>query len=745
MVFRTTSTRLPQFFIFLFFFFPLPDFPRTSFYKMAQATASPFPDPAAYYPIVGIQDGLDPDTTHPLRKVGIRMELDSWYDAPDLVYENQRALFFPAFKRFTEMKPTEKFSFFQIAGIHGYPEDVPWDEPGMVKGEDSYCPHGRIIFTTWHRAYLLLFEQVIYTLMKERAHEFPESDRAELLEAAESWRLPYWDVALKRNDPSKPGEAANFNVPKVFRLTEVNIRLPVPVMAGLPGAPAQPGYPNALYQFTMPLDERGHKISMGHDSLGDLKIIDVKTRDKDKKPVTVPFSQCFTTSRRPTAQTFEAWAEGEQNNDGVAQVLQNYKWKDESGSLTESLREAFYKLFTIEKFEDFGTAKPPAERRKDMAFDSAEGLHNSLHNWLGGEVVRVGDQGKAVVGHMHEVPVAAFDPIFWFHHNNIDRLWAIWQVLWDGTANDWFDPGREPGDDSPEDDLRPFHRDAAGSYWNSNRVRETTALGYTYPWLEKWQHTRPDGTYDKEAHKAEVIKQLTKAYNSPRSAAERSKLTRDPGEADGFGLMSIPKLMAATHRDSLLDLTVNDYVVNVIYEKLGLAGGQPFTVHIFIGQVPTDPLPYDFHRDGATLVGEVFNFTARPTDCANCRSQAEQRTLCTGRVTLTNALITRWKNQIRHEPTGDVLASMEPADVVKFLAGNLHWRVTSAGQLVEPLDERIPSLKVSLAVGKADHFADVTKLSRFYDYKGAFEPTLGRPGGAGPEDGLYPEGEEFHT
>ena len=89
-----------------------------------------------------------------------------------------------------------------------------------------------------------------------------------------------------------------------------------------------------------------------------------------------------------------------------------------------------------------------------------------------------------------------------------------------------------------------------------------------------------------------------------------------------------------------------------------------------------------------------------------------------------------------------VLASMKPEDVATFLKGDLHWRVTSAG-LVDP--ERVKGLRVSLAVGRADHFKDVTKLSRFYGYKGAFEPTKRRPRGAGREDGLYPEGREYRV
>jgi len=86
--------------------------------------------------------------------------------------------------------------------------------------------------------------------------------------------------------------------------------------------------------------------------------------------------------------------------------------------MTEGLREAFFKLFTIENFEDFGTTNPfkADPPRKDLPFDSSEGIHNSLHNWCGGPIASIGSEGKGVVGHMSEVPVAAFDPIFWFHH-----------------------------------------------------------------------------------------------------------------------------------------------------------------------------------------------------------------------------------------------------------------------------------------------------------------------------------------
>ena len=68
------------------------------------------------YPIVGIQDGLDPDKQKLLRKVELRLELDEWYQSQLPVHLNQRALFFPAFWRFSQLEPQEKLSWFQVAG-----------------------------------------------------------------------------------------------------------------------------------------------------------------------------------------------------------------------------------------------------------------------------------------------------------------------------------------------------------------------------------------------------------------------------------------------------------------------------------------------------------------------------------------------------------------------------------------------------------------------------------------------------
>ncbi|HEU5003946.1 MAG TPA: tyrosinase family protein [Actinomycetota bacterium] len=43
-----------------------------------------------------------------------------------------------------------------------------------------------------------------------------------------------------------------------------------------------------------------------------------------------------------------------------------------------------------------------------------EQIHNNVHVWVGGT--------------MSEIPLAAYDPVFWAHHTMIDRLWRLWQL-----------------------------------------------------------------------------------------------------------------------------------------------------------------------------------------------------------------------------------------------------------------------------------------------------------------------------
>jgi Common central domain of tyrosinase len=55
-------------------------------------------------------------------------------------------------------------------------------------------------------------------------------------------------------------------------------------------------------------------------------------------------------------------------------------------------------------------------------------MHNGLHGWLGG-----------AFGQMSDPSYSPFDPLFYLHHCNIDRLWAMWQM--DGHASEYPSTG----------------------------------------------------------------------------------------------------------------------------------------------------------------------------------------------------------------------------------------------------------------------------------------------------------------
>lgn len=60
--------------------------------------------------------------------------------------------------------------------------------------------------------------------------------------------------------------------------------------------------------------------------------------------------------------------------------------------------------------------------------ESLEDPHNTLHGLLGG-------RGSPLTAAMGFVETAAFDPVFWFHHCNMDRLFHIWQTTPNNSAS----------------------------------------------------------------------------------------------------------------------------------------------------------------------------------------------------------------------------------------------------------------------------------------------------------------------
>lgn len=103
----------------------------------------------------------------------LRYEITQFFeqmlDTKDDAMRKQWTLFVKGLERFKSLPVNERLSYFQVAGVHGYPlqewdgADPPRQTPvGKTKpGENpfgGYCHHNTIAFPTWHRPYMLLYE-----------------------------------------------------------------------------------------------------------------------------------------------------------------------------------------------------------------------------------------------------------------------------------------------------------------------------------------------------------------------------------------------------------------------------------------------------------------------------------------------------------------------------------------------------------------------------------------------------------
>ena len=114
-------------------------------------------------------------------------------------------------------------------------------------------------------------------------------------------------------------------------------------------------------------------------------------------------------------------------------------------------------------------------------------LHNGLHTWFGAGC------------HMSSVVVSPFDPMFYLHHCNIDRLWAMWQM--DGHATEYPATGGNPGHNRNEP-MYPWVGSLAGYASNLAfppiSLPDFSALGIKTP-ADVLDHRAMGYSYDTQA------------------------------------------------------------------------------------------------------------------------------------------------------------------------------------------------------------------------------------------------------
>ncbi|KAI9644994.1 hypothetical protein NHQ30_007029 [Ciborinia camelliae] len=256
-------------------------------------------------------------------------------------------------------------------------------------------------------------------------------------------------------------------------------------------------------------------------------------------------------------------------------------------------------------------------------YGNIESTHDVVHVLLG---------GTSYSGHMSIVPVAAFDPIFWFHHANVDKFLSLWQALYPDT---YVDPAVQSSDTftitrgSVEDQnsvLTPFHKNTNGNFYTSADVRNPETLGYSYPEIINHPSNR-------------TLKQTITALYGGRAASSfsRRQPTSDP---------SLPR----------------DYIVKIDIPWTAL--NSSYSVAVFLGKSTAQPSAWARDPSFVGMHTTLYSHRMAPNDV-----------ITSSNVHLSDALLEKHQE--------GALEDLHEETIVKYLRENLEWRAERGGREVD--------------------------------------------------------------
>lgn len=263
----------------------------------------------------------------------------------------------------------------------------------------NLCQHAWEEFLTWHRLYLYLFEQ-------------------HLQDCDSSVTLPYWDWT----DNATPDVGAS-----LFDAAAAN-----------PSIKTDNGVIPKAYRCFL-TQEGWDQLKAGHvvppDALD--KLLKIVEGGKD-----------YNSGLRLFRAAGINYGENKSGDNAIIQKLAEVnplwhplRWPGgDQGLIFEAYPtpEDVQNILKIPNFFNFGSGP-----MNDHFFGALENIHNLIHNFSGGANpnYKIGSNPsdrdhEPQFGDMVNAGVTAYDPIFWGHHSNVDRLWAQWSSLHAGAGPD---------------------------------------------------------------------------------------------------------------------------------------------------------------------------------------------------------------------------------------------------------------------------------------------------------------------
>lgn len=304
-----------------------------------------------------------------------------------------------AWKGIKELPYTDLKSFFKLGGYHGEPfRGAGWGSSAYWGG---YCNHGNVLFPTWHRVYLLKLEEALQSI-----------------KGCEDVMLPFWDETDEYSRTNGiPWPLTN----EYFELDGKQI-------------------PNPLRSFVFPVNITDH-ISGDDPNY---------SKPKGYETVRYPLSGIvgnekeIATTNAHNAQYPDYNTNVEILNDNVKNWLNSHIVVD-GKTIETHVAKQYRDCLEAPNYTVFSNTSSAAEWNMERAtMDPVTGEpipgsykvvvplespHNSIHLAVGGCDIPNYDRSPidGANGDMGENDTAGLDPIFYFHHCNVDRMFWLWQ------------------------------------------------------------------------------------------------------------------------------------------------------------------------------------------------------------------------------------------------------------------------------------------------------------------------------
>jgi tyrosinase len=297
-----------------------------------------------------------------------------------------------AWKGIKELPAKDKRSFFVLGGYHGEPfRGAGWGNSAYWGG---YCQHGNVLFPVWHRIYLYKLEEALRSIP-----------------GCEEVTLPFWDECSV--------DSLEHGIP--WALTNENFELDGETI------------PNPLRSYTFPVNIVDH--------------IDGNAPNYSKpvgyETVRYPYSGLVGTPADKKASkahndqyTYDASVQI--LNDNVSAWLKQ-KIVIKGKTVSTGVYQAYVDCLNAPNYTVFSNTTSAAnwnDNRPQVV--PLESPHNKMHLAVGGfDYPGAPDFSRipGANGDMGENDTAGLDPIFFFHHCFIDRVFWLWQKSNSKTDN----------------------------------------------------------------------------------------------------------------------------------------------------------------------------------------------------------------------------------------------------------------------------------------------------------------------